>query len=70
MQTTTRLLQRGAFLVEVAKFMTVLFEEDKHVNTIKNYHSAIVALHSRFPDMTTVGLNGVPIPAAFGNGEL
>lgn len=43
-----------ASLAQVFKFLMVLFEEGKQINTIKNYHLAIAAVHRDFHDGTTV----------------
>ena len=48
-----------ASVVQVSKFLMSLFEEGKQVNTIKNYRSAIAAIHRGFPDGSTMGTNGV-----------
>ena len=48
-----------ASVVQVSQFLMSLFEEGKQVNTIKNYRSAIAAVHRGFPDGSTMGTNRV-----------
>ena len=48
-----------ASVVQVSKFLMSLFEEGKQVNTIKNYRSAIAAVHRGFPDGSAMGTNRV-----------
>lgn len=43
----------------LADFLLLLAEEGKQLSTIKNYRSAISAIHQGFPDGTTVGTNDV-----------
>ncbi|PIK39645.1 hypothetical protein BSL78_23522 [Apostichopus japonicus] len=40
---------------QLADFFMLLFEEGKQPNTIRNYRSAIAAIHSGFPDGSSVG---------------
>ncbi|PIK40738.1 hypothetical protein BSL78_22419 [Apostichopus japonicus] len=46
-----------ASLWEIAAFFTLLFEEGKAASTIRNYRSAIGAIHKGLPDGSTVGDN-------------
>ena len=44
---------------QVSDFLLHLQQQGKAVNTIKNYRAAISAVHSRFPDQSSVGTNTV-----------
>ena len=46
-------------MARISEFLMALFEEGKQVNTIKNYRSAIAAVHKGFPDGSTVGTSAV-----------
>ena len=50
---------RTASLARVSEFLMALFNEGKQVNTIKNYRSAIAAVHGGFPDGTSVSSSQV-----------
>lgn len=42
---------------QLAEFFMVLYREGKQVSTIRNYRSAIAAVHNGFPDGSTLGSN-------------
>ncbi|PIK62609.1 hypothetical protein BSL78_00505 [Apostichopus japonicus] len=44
-------------IAQTAEFLLSLFREGKQVSTIKNYRSAIAAIHQGFPDGSTLGNN-------------
>ena len=46
-----------ASLKQISTFLMLLFSEGKQVNTIRNYRSAIAAVHSGFEDGSTIGNN-------------
>ncbi|PIK49494.1 hypothetical protein BSL78_13642 [Apostichopus japonicus] len=54
---TRQALPTDASLTTVADFLLTLFQEGKQVSTIRNYRSAIAAIHRGFPDGSTPGNN-------------
>ena len=46
-------------MARISEFLMILFEEGKQVNTIKNYRSAIGAVHQGFPDGSSVGTSAI-----------
>lgn len=56
-------------MVQVFWFLMHLLDKDKQVNTIKNYHATIMAIHWGFGQVHG-GLKHGPYPAAPGVGEL
>ncbi|PIK43357.1 hypothetical protein BSL78_19789 [Apostichopus japonicus] len=52
---TRQALPTNASLTSIADFLLTLFQGDKQVTTIKNYRSAIAAIHQGFPDGSTPG---------------
>ena len=50
---------RSASLEQVSRFFKCLFDEGKQISTIKNYRSAIGAIHAGFPDRSTLGDNPI-----------
>ena len=51
----TQVNPSSATLVEVASFLKYVFDGGKQVSTIKNYRSAIAAIHRGFSDGSTMG---------------
>ena len=49
----------SASLVQVSQFFKCLFDEGKQVSTIKNYRSAIAAIHKGFSDGSALGDNPI-----------
>ena len=49
----------SASLERVSSFLKLLFDEGKSISTVRNYRSAIGAIHSGFPDGSSLGDNEV-----------
>lgn len=49
----------GTSVDQVSEFFMSLYREGRQVSTIRNYRSALSAVHKGFPDGTTVGSNPV-----------
>ena len=60
----------NASLEQVSSFFKCLFDEGKQVNTIKNFRSAIGAIHFGFPDGSTLGSNVVLAQLVKGMGNV
>ncbi|XP_071816589.1 uncharacterized protein [Apostichopus japonicus] len=52
-----QILLTKASIAQTDEFLLSLFREGKQVSTIKNYRSAIAAIHQGFPDGSTLGNN-------------
>ena len=48
-----------ATVVQVVNFLTTIFREGKQTGTVRNYRSAIAAIHKGFDDGSTVGNNQI-----------
>ena len=48
-----------ATVVQVVNFLTTIFREGKQTGTVRNYRSAIAAIHRGFDDGSTVGNNQI-----------
>ncbi|WP_411025419.1 site-specific integrase, partial [Salmonella sp. s55004] len=57
--TPRKIAISSATLAEVTSFLKHIFDEGKQVSTIKNYRSAIAAIHSGFADGSSLGNNRV-----------
>ena len=55
--TESKITPSTSSVAEVASFLKLVFDEGKQVSTIKNYRSAIAAIHEGFPDGSTLGNN-------------
>ena len=49
----------SASLEQVSRFFKCLFDQGRQVSTIKNYRSAIAAVHKGFPDGSSMGNNPI-----------
>ncbi|PIK40160.1 hypothetical protein BSL78_22988 [Apostichopus japonicus] len=52
-----QILLPAASVTQIAEFLLSLFGEGKQVSTIRNYRSAIAAIHQGFPDGSTLSNN-------------
>ena len=59
----------SASLEQVSRFFKCLFDEGKQVSTIKNYWSAIAAIHKAFSDGSAVGDNPIMAQLIRGTGN-
>lgn len=58
-----------ASLAEVSDFLTTLFQEGLQVSTVRNYRSAIAAVHKGFSDGSTIGSNSAILHLLRGMGN-